>query len=116
MESIESSSSLVDPSNMHTFYEKHFSKYKLTKDHPLEQVRGVPSMLVMKKDKLNTDLEMYIYALTVSTLKQKNIKEALANLSWIEAMQEELHQFERLDIWELVDRPAHKQVINLKWI
>ncbi|GKD97111.1 hypothetical protein Tco_1381008 [Tanacetum coccineum] len=29
----------------------------------------------------------------------------MADSVWIEAMQEELHQFDRLDIWELVDRP-----------
>ncbi|GJY55325.1 retrovirus-related pol polyprotein from transposon TNT 1-94, partial [Tanacetum coccineum] len=31
-------------------------------------------------------------------------------------MQEELHQFNRLDVWELVDRPLWKNVINLKWL
>ncbi|GJU18862.1 retrovirus-related pol polyprotein from transposon TNT 1-94 [Tanacetum coccineum] len=30
--------------------------------------------------------------------------------------QEELHQFDRLDVWELVDRPLYKNVINLKWL
>ncbi|GJT73942.1 retrovirus-related pol polyprotein from transposon TNT 1-94 [Tanacetum coccineum] len=34
----------------------------------------------------------------------------------IEAMQEELHQFDRLDVWELVDRPLCKNVINMKWL
>ncbi|GJV80243.1 retrovirus-related pol polyprotein from transposon TNT 1-94 [Tanacetum coccineum] len=36
--------------------------------------------------------------------------------AWIEAMQEELHQFDRLDVWELVDRPLYKNVINMKWL
>nr|GEU75200.1 hypothetical protein [Tanacetum cinerariifolium] len=31
-------------------------------------------------------------------------------------MQEELHQYERLDVWELVDRPLCKNVINMKWL
>nr|GEW49636.1 integrase, catalytic region, zinc finger, CCHC-type, peptidase aspartic, catalytic [Tanacetum cinerariifolium] len=30
--------------------------------------------------------------------------------------QEELHQFDRLDVWELVDRPLRKNVINMKWL
>nr|GFA69477.1 retrovirus-related Pol polyprotein from transposon TNT 1-94 [Tanacetum cinerariifolium] len=29
---------------------------------------------------------------------------------------EELHQFDRLDVWELVDRPLCTNVINLKWL
>ncbi|GJZ49239.1 retrovirus-related pol polyprotein from transposon TNT 1-94 [Tanacetum coccineum] len=33
------------------------------------------------------------------------MKEAMADHAWIEAMHEELHQFERLDVWELVDKP-----------
>ncbi|GJU64425.1 hypothetical protein Tco_1246260 [Tanacetum coccineum] len=43
----------------------------------------------------------------------KNIKEAMADSAWIESMQEELHQFDRLDVWELVDKPLCKNVINL---
>ncbi|GJX91501.1 putative RNA-directed DNA polymerase [Tanacetum coccineum] len=34
---------------------------------------------------------MYMFALTMSTPEPKNIKEAMANSAWIEAMQEELH-------------------------
>nr|GEX83443.1 hypothetical protein [Tanacetum cinerariifolium] len=30
--------------------------------------------------------------------------------------QEELHQFDRLDVWEFVDRPLCKNVINMKWL
>ncbi|GJS32868.1 retrovirus-related pol polyprotein from transposon TNT 1-94 [Tanacetum coccineum] len=40
----------------------------------------------------------------------------MANSAWVEAMQEELHQFDRLDVWELVDGPLCKNVINMKWL
>ncbi|GKC99873.1 retrovirus-related pol polyprotein from transposon TNT 1-94 [Tanacetum coccineum] len=40
----------------------------------------------------------------------------MADSAWIESMQEELHQFDRLYVWELVDRPLCKNVINLKWL
>nr|GEX07466.1 Gag-Pol polyprotein [Tanacetum cinerariifolium] len=39
----------------------------------------------------------------------------MADSAWIKAMQEKLHQFDRLDIWELVDKPLCKNVINMKW-
>ncbi|GJX26702.1 retrovirus-related pol polyprotein from transposon TNT 1-94 [Tanacetum coccineum] len=59
---------------------------------------------------------MCMFALTVSTAEPKNIKEAMADSAWIEAMQEELHQFDRLQVWELVDKPFGKNVIKLKWL
>nr|GEZ79033.1 retrovirus-related Pol polyprotein from transposon TNT 1-94 [Tanacetum cinerariifolium] len=46
----------------------------------------------------------------------KNIKEAMPDSAWIEAMQEEISQFKRLDMWELVDKPLCKNVINMKWL
>nr|GEX98854.1 retrovirus-related Pol polyprotein from transposon TNT 1-94 [Tanacetum cinerariifolium] len=64
----------------------------------------------------NVDPEMCMFALTVSTVEPKNIKEAMADSTWIEAMQEELHQFDRLQVWELVDTPFRKTVIKLKWL
>nr|GEW18513.1 Gag-Pol polyprotein [Tanacetum cinerariifolium] len=51
-----------------------------------------------------------------ATSSQHNIKEAMADSAWIESMQKELHQFDRLDVWELVDRPLCKNVINMKWL
>nr|GEV80843.1 retrovirus-related Pol polyprotein from transposon TNT 1-94 [Tanacetum cinerariifolium] len=63
-----------------------------------------------------TNYKVCIYALTISTLEPKNIKEAMAYHSWIESMQEELHQFERLDVWELVPRLDGKNLITVKWI
>nr|GEU62489.1 hypothetical protein [Tanacetum cinerariifolium] len=62
----------------------------------------------------NIDPEMYMFALIVSTAEPKNIKEAMADSAWIEAMQEELHQFDILQVWELVDKPFGKTVIRLK--
>nr|GFC54720.1 Gag-Pol polyprotein [Tanacetum cinerariifolium] len=68
-----------------------------TKDHPLEQVIRNPSQSVRTRCQLESDGEMYLFALTVSRTEPKNIKEAMADSAWIESMQEELHQFDRLD-------------------
>ncbi|GJV66240.1 retrovirus-related pol polyprotein from transposon TNT 1-94 [Tanacetum coccineum] len=112
----ETSSRHVDSSNMHTFYQRHPSEHRWTKDHPLEQVIRNPSQSIRTRRQLETDGEMCMFALTVSRTEPKNIKEAMADSAWIEAMQEELHQFDRLDVWELVDRPLCKNVINMKWL
>nr|GEV96559.1 retrotransposon protein, putative, unclassified [Tanacetum cinerariifolium] len=81
-----------------------------------EQVRGNPSKPVQTRRQLTIDPEMCMFALTVSTAEPKNIKKAMADSAWIEAMQEELHQFERLQVWELVDKPFGKTIIKLKWL
>ncbi|GJW21801.1 retrovirus-related pol polyprotein from transposon TNT 1-94 [Tanacetum coccineum] len=112
----ESSSRTINTSNMHTFYQGHRSNYHWTKYHPLEQVREDPSKSVQTRRQLATDPEMCMFAHTVSTAEPKNIKVEMADHAWIGAMQEELHQFDRLNIWELVDKPFGKNVINLKWL
>ncbi|GJV19258.1 retrovirus-related pol polyprotein from transposon TNT 1-94 [Tanacetum coccineum] len=50
------------------------------------------------------------------TVKPKTYKDALTQACWIEAMQEELNEFEHLEVWELVPRPDKVMVITLKWI
>nr|GEY08109.1 hypothetical protein [Tanacetum cinerariifolium] len=89
----DTSSRHVDSSNMHTFYQHHLSEHCWTKDHPLKQVIGNPSQSVRKRRQLESDGEMCMFALI-----------------------EELHQFDRLDVCELVDRPLRKNVINMKWL
>nr|GFC02506.1 putative ribonuclease H-like domain-containing protein [Tanacetum cinerariifolium] len=66
--------------------------------HPLEQVIGNPSQSVRTRQQLESDAEMCMFALTVSRTEPKNIKEAMADSAWIESMQEELHQFDRLKV------------------
>nr|GEX98958.1 hypothetical protein [Tanacetum cinerariifolium] len=112
----ESSSQNIGNSNVHTFNQPQDSEYRWTKDHMLEQVHGNPSKPVQTRRQLATDPEMYMFALTVSTAEPKNIKEAMNDSAWIEAMQEELHHFDRLQVWELVDKPFGKNVIRLKWL
>nr|GEU97059.1 retrotransposon protein, putative, unclassified [Tanacetum cinerariifolium] len=83
----ESSSHNIGNLNVPTFNQPQVSEYRWTKDHPLEQVHGYPLR-----------------------------PEEMADSAWIEAMQEELHQFDGLQVWELVDKPFGKTVIRLKWL
>ncbi|GJX75612.1 retrovirus-related pol polyprotein from transposon TNT 1-94 [Tanacetum coccineum] len=115
-EEIESSTMALELSNVQNFYQVQPSTHIWTKDHPLDQVIGDPSKPVMTRQRLDTDSEVCMYALTVSTIEPKNIKEAMANHSWIESMQDELNQFERLQFWELDPRPEGKNIIALKWL
>ncbi|GJW34470.1 retrovirus-related pol polyprotein from transposon TNT 1-94 [Tanacetum coccineum] len=115
-DSKSSSSQYVDPSNMHTFYQPYPYEFQWTKDHPLEQVIGEPSRPVLTRNQLRSDGDMCMYALTVSTVEPKNVKEAMTDPAWIESMQEELLQFKRLDVWVLVPLPDNIKPLTLKWL
>ncbi|GKF94438.1 hypothetical protein Tco_0284138 [Tanacetum coccineum] len=74
-----SSSQYADPSNMHMYYQPHPHEYQWTKDHPLEQVKGEPSRPVLTRNQLRADGDMCMYALTVSTMELKNVKEVMTD-------------------------------------
>ncbi|GJZ39567.1 retrovirus-related pol polyprotein from transposon TNT 1-94 [Tanacetum coccineum] len=77
-----------------------------------ENVESSSRNIVQTRRQLATNPEMYMFVLTVSIAESKNIKEEMANSAWIETMQEELHQFDKLQVWELVDKPFGKNVIK----
>ncbi|GJZ57992.1 retrovirus-related pol polyprotein from transposon TNT 1-94 [Tanacetum coccineum] len=52
----------------------------------------------------------------VSQVEPMNFKQAMTEPSWISAMQEEIHEFKRLQVWELVPCPDKVLLIKLKWI
>ncbi|GJS13945.1 retrovirus-related pol polyprotein from transposon TNT 1-94 [Tanacetum coccineum] len=56
------------------------------------------------------------YDAFLTLVEPKNCKDALTQVCWIEAMQEELHEFDRLEVWELVPCPDKVMIITLKWI
>ncbi|GKE57576.1 retrovirus-related pol polyprotein from transposon TNT 1-94, partial [Tanacetum coccineum] len=114
--SAKSSSRIVDTSNMHTFQQPHINTRRWTKDHPLVTIIDNPSKPVSIRRQLATDaLGCYFHAF-LTKVEPKNYKEAIKESSWIEAMQDEIHEFERLEVWELVPSPSNVLVINLKWI
>ncbi|GJX08816.1 retrovirus-related pol polyprotein from transposon TNT 1-94 [Tanacetum coccineum] len=51
-----------------------------------------------------------------TSVEPNELQRSITQACWIEAMQEELHEFERLEVWELVPPPDKAFVISLKWI
>nr|GFC37409.1 retrovirus-related Pol polyprotein from transposon TNT 1-94 [Tanacetum cinerariifolium] len=78
--------------------------------------KGEPSRPVLTRNQLRSDGDICLYALTVSTMEPKNVKEAMTDPAWIESMQEELLQFKRMDVWVLVSIPDNISSLTLKWI
>ncbi|GJR53497.1 retrovirus-related pol polyprotein from transposon TNT 1-94 [Tanacetum coccineum] len=87
-----------------------------TKDHPIANVIGDPSRSVSTRKQLKTDAMWCYFNAFLSSVEPKNFKQAMIKPSWIDAMQEEIHEFERLQVWELVPCPDKVTLIKLKWI
>ncbi|GJW41123.1 retrovirus-related pol polyprotein from transposon TNT 1-94 [Tanacetum coccineum] len=89
---------------------------KRTKDHPLENIIGALDRPVSTRLQFHEQALFCYYDAFLTSVEPKNYKEALTQACWIEAIQEELHEFERLEVWELVPPPDKAFVISLKWI
>ncbi|GJT27002.1 retrovirus-related pol polyprotein from transposon TNT 1-94 [Tanacetum coccineum] len=112
----EVSSSDVIPTVVHTATPNSEHVNKWTKDHPLENIIGELERSVSTRLQLYEQALFCYYDAFLTTVEPKNYKDALTQACWIEAMQEELHEFDRLELWELVPHPDNVMIITLKWI
>nr|GFA94501.1 hypothetical protein [Tanacetum cinerariifolium] len=87
---------------IHTLFE---SLGRWNKDHPIANVIGDPSRFVSTRKQLQTDAKWYYFDAFLTLVEQKKFKQAMTKPSWINLMTEEIHKFERLQVWELVMCP-----------
>nr|GEX89099.1 integrase, catalytic region, zinc finger, CCHC-type, peptidase aspartic, catalytic [Tanacetum cinerariifolium] len=92
----------------------HLNKW--SKDHPLDNVIGNPSRPVSTQKQLATDALWCLYSSVLSKIEPKNFKSVIIEDCWFQAMQDEIHEFDRLQVWELVPQPDCVMIITLKWI
>ncbi|KAJ9544548.1 hypothetical protein OSB04_024255 [Centaurea solstitialis] len=85
---------------------------KWTKDHPHSQIINDPSDGVKTRATANYCL----FTCFVSEIEPKKIEQALADPFWVEAMQDELIQFDINHVWTLVPLPNGKLAIDTKWV
>nr|GEV01548.1 retrovirus-related Pol polyprotein from transposon TNT 1-94 [Tanacetum cinerariifolium] len=93
---------------------QHNSKW--TKNHPLDNIIGQLSQPVSTRLQLYEQALFCYYGAFLTYVEPKTYKDALTQSCWIKAMQEELNEFKRLKVWELVPRLDKVMVITLKWI
>ncbi|GJR77672.1 putative ribonuclease H-like domain-containing protein [Tanacetum coccineum] len=104
--------------------------------HPRALILGDPNSAVQTRSKVNKssgahafvsyvqkqkrtnhkDFHHCLFACFLSQHEPKKISEALEDESWVDAMQEELLQFEIQKVWVLVDLPYGKKAIGTKWV
>ncbi|GJT49270.1 putative ribonuclease H-like domain-containing protein [Tanacetum coccineum] len=109
---------------------------RIHSSYPLALILGDPTSAVQTRSKVNTssgahafvsyvqkqkrtnhkDFHHCLFACFLSQHEPKKISEALEDESWVDAMQEELLQFEIQKVWILVDLPSGKKAIGTKWV
>ena len=110
---------------------------RIHKAHPQSNIIGSPSSGVVTRNKVkglskqhtallsfvykqnrmnHKDQQTCLFACFLSQEEPKKVAQALADDSWVEAMQEELLQFKLQEVWVLCDLPDGKRVIGTRWV
>ncbi|KAH9802179.1 hypothetical protein KPL71_001272 [Citrus sinensis] len=89
------------------------NEWRYVSSHPKDIILGDPSRDVTTRSSLRNTCEHNAF---ISQIELKSFADAENDESWILAMQEELNQFKRNNVWKLVPKPEHQSVIGTKWI
>ncbi|GJY43555.1 putative ribonuclease H-like domain-containing protein [Tanacetum coccineum] len=81
----------------------------------------IPTTRIYKehpKDQIIEDINSATQTRRMTKMSEEHamVIQALTDLSWIKAMQEELLQFKLQNVWPLVDLPKGKRAIGTKWV
>jgi len=99
---------------------------RIDRDHPQDNIIGDPATGVRTRHQIQTGVYAELmesgivnegaYSSFVSQIEPHSVTEALRDEHWVNAMQEELLQFEKLGVWRLVDLPKGTKKIGTKWV
>jgi hypothetical protein len=84
----------------------------IQRHHPVDQILGDISKGVTTRSRLANFCEHYSF---VSSIEPFRVEESLQDPNWVLAMQEELNNFKRNEVWSLVPRPK-QNVVGTKWV
>jgi hypothetical protein len=84
----------------------------IQRNHPVDQILGDISKGVTTRSCLASFCEHYSF---VSSIEPFRVEEALQDPDWVLAMQEELNNFKRNEVWSLVPCPK-QNVVGTKWV
>jgi hypothetical protein len=87
----------------------------IQKAHPPQQIISNINKRITRSSRL-AYLSCFTNILFVVLFEPRDIGHALSDLSWVNAMQEELENFERKQVWTLVEAPRDVNVIGTKWV
>ncbi|GJU26340.1 retrovirus-related pol polyprotein from transposon TNT 1-94 [Tanacetum coccineum] len=104
----------IAESNQSNQTHEHLRKW--IDSYPIDNIIVNPSRPVSTLKQLATDALWCFYNSVLLKVEPKNFNSAVSEDCWFKAMQEEIHEFNRLQVWELVPPPDSAMIITLKWI
>jgi hypothetical protein len=84
----------------------------IQRHYPVDQILGDISKGVTTRSRLPNFCDHYSF---VSSIEPFRVEEALQDPDWVLAMQEELNNFKRNEVWSLVRCPK-QNVVGTKWV
>jgi hypothetical protein len=87
-------------------------KQIIQRDHPADNILGSLRKGVLTRSHLENFCQYFSF---VSSIEPAKVEKALEDKHWVMAMQEELNNFKRSQVWTLVERP-NTNVIGTKWV
>jgi hypothetical protein len=84
----------------------------IQRDHPVDNILGDIKNGVTTRSCVANFCEHYLF---VSSFKPFKVEDAQCDPDWVGAMQEELNNFKRNEVWSLVER-AKQNVVGIKWV
>jgi hypothetical protein len=85
----------------------------IQKEHPPQQIIGNLNERVTRSSR-STHLSCFLNTLFVALFEPRDVGHTLSDSSWVNAMHEELENFERNQVWTLVDPSRDVNVIETK--
>ena len=86
---------------------------RTVKNHPPDNLLSELDRGISTRSQVRNLCAFYAF---VAEFEPKNAQEAVENEQWLMAMQEELNQFERCDVWELVPPPPGAKIVGTRWV
>jgi hypothetical protein len=84
----------------------------IQRDHPVDNILGNIKKGVTTRSRVANFCQYYSF---VSSMEPFKVKDALRDPDWVVAIQEELNNFKRNEVWSLVERPK-QNVVGTKWV
>ncbi|WVZ94125.1 LOW QUALITY PROTEIN: hypothetical protein U9M48_040060 [Paspalum notatum var. saurae] len=87
---------------------------QIQRDHPPHRMIGDIHQRVTRSS-VNS-LAFFSHSAYVASFEPRDVSHALSDPNWVNAMHEELENFERNHVWDLLEPPPNYRPIGTKWV